>query len=84
MLLNAGVAPAELDGTRVVCVPASRIAAEQGSSFGNVVMVGAVAAALGRATARQTSRRPRSSCSARSCRADSVRSAVEEGYRCVS
>ena len=40
-------APAELDGTRVVCVPASRIAAERGSSFANLVMVGAVAAALG-------------------------------------
>ena len=34
-------------GRECVCVPASRIAAEQGSSFGNVVMVGAVAAALG-------------------------------------
>ncbi len=47
VLLNAEEAPPELDGTSVRCVPASRLAAEHGSSFANVVMVGAVAAALG-------------------------------------
>jgi pyruvate ferredoxin oxidoreductase gamma subunit len=47
VLVNAETAPPELAGTRVVCVPASRIAASLGSSFVNVVMVGALAAALG-------------------------------------
>ena len=47
MLVNAEEPPAELDGLPVRCVPASRLAAERGSSFVNIVMLGAVAAALG-------------------------------------
>jgi pyruvate ferredoxin oxidoreductase gamma subunit len=46
ILLNAEEAPPELDGTRVRCVPATRLAAAGGSNFANVVMLGAVAAAL--------------------------------------
>ena len=57
VLLNADIAPAELDGTRVVCVPASRIAAEQGSWPPRSV-----------SRRSRTSRRRRSSCWARSCR----------------
>jgi pyruvate ferredoxin oxidoreductase gamma subunit len=47
MLLNAEEPPAELAGLPVRCVPASRLAAERGSSFVNVVMLGAAAAVLG-------------------------------------
>ncbi len=47
VLLNAEAPPAELDGLDVRCVPATRLAAELGSDFVNVVMLGAVAAALG-------------------------------------
>ena len=83
VLLNADVAPAELDGTRVVCIPASRIAAEQGSSFGNVVMVGAVAAALGEPPLADL-QEAAVELLGEKLPPDSVRSAVEEGYRCRS
>ena len=46
VLLNAEEAPPELEGTRVRCVPATRLAAARGSGFANIVMLGAVAAAL--------------------------------------
>jgi pyruvate ferredoxin oxidoreductase gamma subunit len=46
VLVNADEAP-ELDGAEVVAVPATRIAAAQGSTFANLVMVGALAARLG-------------------------------------
>jgi pyruvate ferredoxin oxidoreductase gamma subunit len=83
VLLNAEVAPTELDGTRVVCVPASRIAARQGSSFGNVVMVGAVAAALGEPPLENI-QAAAVELLGKKLRPNSVRSAVEEGYRCLS
>jgi pyruvate ferredoxin oxidoreductase gamma subunit len=83
VLLNADVAPAELDGMRVVCIPASRIAAEQGSSFGNVVMVGAVAAALGEPPLADL-QEAAIELLGKKLPPDSVRSAVEEGYRCLS
>ena len=83
VLLNADDAPAELDGTRVVCIPASRIAAEQGSSFGNVVMVGAVAAALGEPPLADL-QEAAVELLGKKLPPDSVRSAVEEGYRCLS
>jgi len=44
VLLNAETPPAELDGVLVRCVPAERLAAT--SKFVNLVMVGALAAAL--------------------------------------
>jgi pyruvate ferredoxin oxidoreductase gamma subunit len=47
VLLNAESPPKELWGLDVRCVPASRLAADLGSDFVNVVMLGAVAAALG-------------------------------------
>jgi len=83
VLLNADVAPPELHGTRVVCVPASRIAAEQGSSFGNVVMVGAVAAALGEPPLADL-QEAAVELLGKKLQPDSVRSAVEEGYRCLT
>jgi pyruvate ferredoxin oxidoreductase gamma subunit len=47
LLVDGDEVPAALDGCDAVAVPASRLAAEAGGSFGNVVMLGAVAAALG-------------------------------------
>jgi pyruvate ferredoxin oxidoreductase gamma subunit len=83
VLLNADTVPEELAGTRVLCVPASRIAAAQGSSFGNVVMVGAVAAAIGE-PALEDVQEAAVQLLGRKLPPDSVRDAVEEGYRCLS
>lgn len=83
VLLNADDAPADLDGTRVLCVPASRIAAQSGSSFGNVVMVGAVAAALGEPPLEDV-QDAAVELLGKKLPPESVRSAVEEGYRCLS
>jgi pyruvate ferredoxin oxidoreductase gamma subunit len=47
VLMNAEAPPEELPGLDVRCIPASRLAADLGSDFVNVVMLGAVAAALG-------------------------------------
>lgn len=83
LLLNADEAPAELDGVDVTCVPATRLAAAEGSGFANVVMLGAVAAALGvppvefvaDAAAEQL---------AKKASPDAVRAAVRKGYECLS
>ena len=50
MLVNAESAPPELSGVDVECVPATRLAAGLGSGFVNIVMLGAVASALGEPT----------------------------------
>ena len=47
VLFNAEETPSELDGVEVRCVPATRLAATRGAGFVNMVMLGAVAAALG-------------------------------------
>ena len=73
----------ELDGVAVTCVPATRLAAERGSGFANIVMLGAVAAALGEpplaaledAAAEQLGRK---------ASPDDVRAAVRKGYACLS
>jgi pyruvate ferredoxin oxidoreductase gamma subunit len=46
VLVNAESEPDELAGVTTRCVPATRLAAEHGSSFVNLVMLGAAAAAL--------------------------------------
>lgn len=83
VLLNADAAPEELAGTRVLCVPASRIAAAQGSSFGNVVMVGAVAAAIGEPSLEDVQEAAVDLLGGK-LPPESVRAAVAEGYRCLS
>jgi pyruvate ferredoxin oxidoreductase gamma subunit len=83
VLLNGDAAPEELAGTRVLCVPASRIAAAQGSSFGNVVMVGAVAAAIGEPALEDVQEAAVDLLGGK-LSPDSVRAAVAEGYRCLS
>lgn len=47
VLVNAEEPPPGLPQARVLCVPAARLADTTGSRFANVVMIGAVAAALG-------------------------------------
>jgi pyruvate ferredoxin oxidoreductase gamma subunit len=47
ILLNAEAPPSELAGLDVRCVPATRLASSLGSGFVNLVMLGAVARALG-------------------------------------
>jgi pyruvate ferredoxin oxidoreductase gamma subunit len=79
LLVNAEHTPPELAGVAVTCIPATRLAAERGSGFANIVMLGAVAAALGEpplecledAAAEQLGRR---------VSPDAVRAAVREGY----
>jgi pyruvate ferredoxin oxidoreductase gamma subunit len=83
VVLNAEEAPPELDRIRVLCVPASRLAAARGSGFANIVMLGAVAAALGEpplaeledAAVKQLGRKVAE---------DAVREAVREGYACLN
>ena len=50
VVFNGETAPPELDGIHVRCVPATRLAGTLGSAFVNIVMLGAVAAALGQPT----------------------------------
>lgn len=83
VLVNAEEAPDELAGRHVLCIPASRIAAEHGSSFGNVVMVGAVAAALGEPALEEVEEAA-VDLLGKKLSAESVRSAVGEGYRWLS
>ena len=47
VVFNGDSAPPELEDVDVRCVPAERLAQELGSSFVNVVMLGAVAAEIG-------------------------------------
>jgi pyruvate ferredoxin oxidoreductase gamma subunit len=83
VLLNAEAPPSELEGVDVTCVPATRLAAAEGSGFANVVMLGAVAAALGvppvefveDAAAEQL---------AKKAAPEDVRAAVRRGYECLS
>jgi Pyruvate/2-oxoacid:ferredoxin oxidoreductase gamma subunit len=63
-------------------VPASRIAAAQGSSFGNVVMVGAVAAAIGEPPLEDVQEAAVDLLGGK-LPPESVRAAVAEGYRCL-
>ena len=83
VLLNAEDAPTELDGTRVRCVPASLLAARRGSSFANLVMVGAVAAALGEPSLERT-QQAAVELLGRKLPAESLRAAVAEGYEWLS
>lgn len=83
VLIDAEQPPIELQGRQVRCVPASRLAAERGSSFGNLVMVGAVAAAIGE-PALEDLQEAAVDLLAGKLSADHVRGAVEEGYRWVA
>jgi pyruvate ferredoxin oxidoreductase gamma subunit len=81
VLLNSDE-PAGLEG-HVVCVPAARIAAAGGSKFVNVVMVGALAAALGDPPL-ETLEDAAAGLLGGKVPPESVRGAVREGYACLS
>lgn len=80
VLINAETPPASLAGLDVRCVPGSRIA--ENSKFVNLVLVGALAASLhdpveavvGAATELLGAKVPH----------DEIRTAVEDGYACLS
>ena len=80
VLVDAEQPPAELAGRRVRCIPASRLAAARGSRFGNLVMVGAVAAALGEPPLEKV-QEAAVELLGKKLPADDVRGAIEEGYR---
>jgi pyruvate ferredoxin oxidoreductase gamma subunit len=79
LLLNADAPPTGLTAARVVCVPASALPASTGSSFANVVMVGAVAAALGEPSLDVLQSAATDLLGAKTS-ADAVCAAVAEGY----
>lgn len=83
VLLNGDVVPAELRETRVVCVPASRLAAARGSKFANLVLVGALAGVLGEPPAADVAEAA-AELLGKKLDTVAVRDAVMEGFRCVS
>ena len=80
VLIDAEEAPPGLAGRRVRCIPASKLAARRGSSFGNLVMVGAVAAALGEPPLEDL-QEAAVDLLGKKLDADDLCAAVEEGYR---
>ena len=74
VLLNAEEAQDE----RVTCVPASRLSAERGSKFANLVMAGALAAALGEPA--EPVQDAAAELLGKKVSAEDVRLAVKEGY----
>jgi pyruvate ferredoxin oxidoreductase gamma subunit len=83
VLVNAESPPVELEGKHVVCVPASRLAEERGSKFANLIMVGALAAAVGEPPVSEVSDAAAELLGKKVPETD-VRAAVAEGYRCLS
>lgn len=82
VILNADAAPGELSGERVVCVPASSLASEQGSGFANLTMLGAVAATL-REPSLDAVQDAAVEVLGAKVDASAVRAAVREGYECL-
>jgi pyruvate ferredoxin oxidoreductase gamma subunit len=69
-----------LDGSRIVPVPAARLAREAGTKFVNLVMAGALAAALRQPPLDELEAAAVETVGARA-NEDGVRAAVREGYR---
>jgi pyruvate ferredoxin oxidoreductase gamma subunit len=82
VLVNSENIPGELnrDDLAVRCVPASRLAAEQGSGFVNLIMVGAAAGALGEPPLEEV-QDAAIDLLGRKVDAAAIRTAVAEGYR---
>ncbi|HET9323053.1 MAG TPA: 2-oxoacid:acceptor oxidoreductase family protein [Gaiellaceae bacterium] len=74
---------ASLDGTRIVSVPASQLAAGTGTKFVNLVMAGALAAALGEPPLEEVEDAAAEVLGTKAGE-EAVRAAVEEGYRWLS
>jgi pyruvate ferredoxin oxidoreductase gamma subunit len=83
VLLNGDTVPPELSGQRVVCVPASALAERHGSKFVNLIMVGALAAAVGEPAVGDVADAA-VELLGRKVSAENVRAAVEEGYACLN
>ena len=83
VVVNGDEAPHELDSFDVRCVPATRLAAERGSGFVNLVMLGAVAAAL-REPPLESVQHAAVETLGRKADAADVRAAISEGYTWAS
>jgi pyruvate ferredoxin oxidoreductase gamma subunit len=81
VLLNGEIAPDELSGVDVRCVPAERLAG--GSKFVNLVMVGALAASVGEPGVEAVAAAAVELLGRKVSAAD-IEAAVEEGYGCLS
>jgi pyruvate ferredoxin oxidoreductase gamma subunit len=82
VIVDLETAPPELHGVRVACAPASKLAGERGSSFANVTMLGAVAAALGEPPLEAVQDAAVEVLAGKADAAE-VRAAVAEGYACL-
>jgi Pyruvate/2-oxoacid:ferredoxin oxidoreductase gamma subunit len=80
VLVNAEEPPDELDEHDVRCVPATRLASENGSGFVNLIMVGAAGAALGEPPLEEL-QDAAVELLGRKADAGAVRGAVAVGYR---
>ena len=80
VLLNGDTVPAELRGLDVRCVPAAELAG--GGTFVNLVMAGALAAALGERSADPVADAAVELLGAK-VPEERIRSAVEEGFACL-
>jgi Pyruvate/2-oxoacid:ferredoxin oxidoreductase gamma subunit len=83
MLVNAERPPSRVGGKRVICIPASRMAAQRGSKFANLIMVGALAAAVGEPPLDDVADAA-ADLLGKKVPPEDVRGAVTEGYRCLS
>jgi pyruvate ferredoxin oxidoreductase gamma subunit len=79
VVFNGDEVPPELHGLDVRCVPAARLAERLGSSFVNVVMLGAVASALGEPSLDDLEDAAVGALG-RKAAADDIRRALAEGY----
>jgi len=83
IVFNGSAPPPELAGLDVKCVPADDRAAAIGSSYANVVILGAVAAALGEPPLELLEDAAADQLARKAPREDVVQ-AVREGYACLS
>jgi pyruvate ferredoxin oxidoreductase gamma subunit len=83
VLVNAEERPAELSQGHVVCVPASKLAERRGSKFANLIMVGALAAAVGEPPVSAVAEAASDLLGKKVPPAD-IRDAVQEGYEWLS
>jgi pyruvate ferredoxin oxidoreductase gamma subunit len=83
LLVNAEEPPAGVTARHVLCVPADRLAAASGARFANVVMLGAVAAALGEPPLERLQEAAVAALGRKSA-PEAVRAAVREGYAWAS
>jgi pyruvate ferredoxin oxidoreductase gamma subunit len=83
LLLNSETPPAKVAAKRVACVPATRMAEQRGSKFANLIMVGALAAALHEPPVTAVADAA-VDLLGKKVTAEDARDAVMEGYRCLS